>query len=511
VTDDSPGDALALKIAIVGAGMRCRSFLRLLDTPRMQRLDIQVLGVADINPEADAWQEAEARGTMTTTDYRVLLDLPDLELIVELTGDPAVLRDLSERKPKSVGLIDSTAALLIHDIASYGGDLDRRAEEDHVERALARTLTAASSEGVMVLDANFRILRVNEAACRWAAMPCQEASGRFCFQVLHDALGPCESPETPCPMRETLATGRPAHCIHEFRDLQGNAHYCDVTTYPLMKRREQTVQVLEIFRDITEQMSRRMERRTMAIKKDLARMVQEDKLRALGKLVASVAHEINNPIGSIINFDKLVLRCLREGTPSAADRKQWEEWLTLTVQEAERCRDIVQRLLSFARQQSMEPKVLDLVEALDQIIKVTRHRMEIGEVGLTVDLPQQRLDVRGDATQIQQCFTNLVFNALEAMPEGGHLTIAAHRTDEGEPSVTVTDTGKGIAADVMPHIFEPFFSTKSALTGVGLGLSMVHGIVSEHGGRIEVDSEPEKGTTFRVILPPAASAEDPGE
>ena len=510
MTTESPRGPLALKIAVVGAGQRCLSFLRLLDTPRMQRLAIEVLGAADVNPEAEALEQVRSQGGMTTQDYGDLLELEGLDLIVELTGDGHVLRDLSQRKPETVGLIDSTAALLFCDMASYGGDLDRRAEEDRVERALARTLTAASSEGVMVLDANFRILRTNEAACRSAAISCEEAAGRFCFQVLHNALAPCESPERPCPMRETLATGRPAHCIHEFRDPMGDPHYCDVTTYPLMTRRGKPVQVLEIFRDITTQMTRRVERRTQALKKDLARLVREDKLRALGKLVASVAHEINNPIGAIINFDKLVLRCVREGQPTARDLKQWEEWLSLTVHEAERCRDIVQALLSFSRQQSMQPKVVDLVAALDQIIKVTDHRMEIGGVTMAVDLPDERLEVKGDATQIQQCFTNLVFNALEAMPDGGRLSIVAGRTHEGQPCVVVSDTGKGIEPDVLPHIFEPFFSTKSALTGVGLGLSMVHGIVSEHGGSIEVESDPPNGTTFRVTLPPVP-AEEPSQ
>jgi signal transduction histidine kinase len=272
------------------------------------------------------------------------------------------------------------------------------------------------------------------------------------------------------------------------------------------------VQVLEIFRDITSELTERMERRTQAIKDDLARLVQEDKLISLGKLVASVAHEINNPIGSIINFSKLVLRCMRQEPPERWEPGKWEQWLQLTVDEAERCREIVRNLLSFARQQGMEPRQLDLVQVIGQIVKVISHRLEIGKVTLDLRLTPHALEVRGDVTQIQQCFTNLMFNALEAMPGGGKLTIQGGH-DDHEVFVTVTDTGEGIPEAVMPRIFEPFFSTKSAVAGVGLGLSMVHGIVSEHGGRIEVDSTIGEGTSFRVSLPrcgPGAGRTMPG-
>ncbi len=492
----------ALKLAVVGGGRRCLAILRLLDSKRLRRLRPEIVGVADINPQAVGLVEAQKRGIFTTTDYRKLLDLPELDLIIELTGNERLLRDLAERKPESVGVIDYTASLLFHDIAAFGVELERKEDEISMERSFARALTRATSEGVMVLDTDYRIMRINQAACRWADISPDNAQGRFCFQVMHQKLSPCHSPETPCPMQETLSTGRSAHGIHEFRDSRGEAHYRDVSTYPLVNRKGQIVQVLEIFRDITHELASRVELRTQAIKKDLARLVQEDKLLALGKLVASVAHEINNPIASIINFGKLLLRCLEEGAPKPEELEQWRQWLRLTVHEAERSSAIVRNLLSFARQQSMEPKRLDLVKLIGQIVQITRHRMEISGVELECRLPEEPLEVWGDATQIQQCFTNLVFNALEAMPEGGRLTITGGRREDGLVWAEVTDTGKGIAPEVLPRIFEPFFSTKSEVQGVGLGLSMVYGIISEHRGRIDVDSQPGKGTTFRIVLPP---------
>jgi signal transduction histidine kinase len=302
-------------------------------------------------------------------------------------------------------------------------------------------------------------------------------------------------------MRETLISKESAHAIHEFSDETGTSHYCDVSTYPLLDREGNMVQVLEIFRDITYELAARVEMRAQAIKKDLSRLVQEDKLLSLGKLVASVAHEINNPIASILNLSKLMRKTLEQGPFSDQDREHFMNWLDLTVDEAQRSARIVRNLLSFARQESPEPRRLDLVELMEQIIKVTRHRMELAKVELDCDLPEHPLEAWGDPCQIQQCYTNLIFNALEAMPEGGRLGIRGGGVPDREVWVEVRDTGHGMSREVMGRIFEPFFTTKSEVQGVGLGLSMVYGIVSEHRGRIDVTSEPGQGACFRITLP----------
>jgi two-component system NtrC family sensor kinase len=499
------------KLAVVGGGKRCLAIMNVLASRRLTKLKAEIVGVADLNPQAVGFLEAKKQGIFTTQDYRRLLDLPNLDLIIELTGKEKLLRELAELKPESVGVIDYTASLLFHDIASFGAELERKDDEISIERSFARALTRAASEGVMVLDKDYRIQRINRAACRRAGISPENAQGRFCYQVIHQKLSPCNRPDKPCPLQETLATGRSAHGIYEFRDLNGETNYCDVSTYPLINNQGQIEQVLEIFRDITHELSSRVEMRAQAIKQDLAKLVQEDKLLALGKLVASVAHEINNPIASILNFSKLLLSCLHEGAPSEEDLAKWSRWLQLTVHEAQRCRDIVVNLLSFARQQSLEPKRLDLGEIIDQIVQITRHRMEIEKVDLQYHLPQEPLEIWGDLTQIQQCFTNLLFNSLEAMPEGGKLCIEAGLADDGTVWAEVKDTGKGIAPEVLPHIFEPFFSTKSETQGVGLGLSMVYGIISEHKGRIEVDSQPGKWTKFRITLPHADQLDNPTE
>jgi len=499
-----------MRIGIIGGGRRCLAIMELLGSDSLKRFQGEIVGVADLNPEAAGLLEARRRGIFTTHAFRDLLTLEALDLVVELTGDSRVLQEVARFKPEPVGLMDYAASLIFHDILSFAQELDKKEDEISLIDSLAQALTTGTSHGVMVLDTDYRIKKINEQACRQAGVSSDEAKGRFCFQITHQALTPCDSPDTPCPLVETLYTGKPAHAIHEHLNAVGDSHYCDVYTYPLVNRKGEVVQAVEIFRDITQELAGRLEMRTQAIKNDLARLVQEDKLIALGKLVASVAHEINNPIGSILNFTKLIHKNICDHPPSDAELKDYQKWLDLTVQEARRCARIVSNLLSFSRQQTLESKRLDLRELLEQVLLLTGHRLELSNIRLdTAGLEEQSLEIWGDHTQIQQCFLNLVFNALEAMPKGGVLTVRGGRDPgKNEIWVAVTDTGEGILPEHRPHIFEPFFSTKQVSHGVGLGLSMVYGIVTEHHGRIEVESRPGKGATFQIIFPGIPSRED---
>ena len=498
-----------MHIGIIGGGRRCLATMELLASDSLKRFHSEIVGVADRNPEAVGFVEARRRGIFTTPDYRDLFALEELDLVVELTGDPLVFREVALHKPDTVGLMDYTASLIFHDILSFAQELDKKEDEISLIKSLAQALTTSTSHGVMVLDTEYRIQKINERACDQAGVTADQAKGRFCFQITHQALTPCNSPDTPCPLVETLHTKKPSHAIHELSDAAGGSHYCDFYTYPLVNRKGEVVQVVEIFRDITQELAGPLETRTQAIKNDLARLVQEDKLIALGRLVASVAHEINNPIASILNFSKLILKTLQEHAPTEQELMDFQKWLDLTVQEARRCARIVSNLLSFSRQQTLEPKRLDLRDLLEQVIQLTAHRLELSNIRLdAAGMRSRPLEVWGDHARIQQCFLNLIFNALEAMPQGGALIIRGNQDpDKNEVWVEVADTGEGILPEHRPHIFEPFFTTKKAAHGVGLGLSMVYGIITEHHGRIEVESQPDQGTTFRIILPGASPQE----
>jgi len=491
-----------VRMAVVGGGRRCLSMLRMLESKRLSRLKARIVGVADRNPEAVGFVYARERGIYTTTDYLSLLDLDDLDLIIELTGDEKVLQDLMATRNDSVRVLDYTASRLFQDIVAFGQQIERQEDEISLSRSVAEAMIKGTGEGVMVLDTDYRIIRANDVALRWARISRDEALGRYCFQVLHGAIGPCDSPDTPCPMKQTEATGQSAFSLHEFHGPEGEVHFCDVSTYPVFDRDGQVVQVLEIFRDVTDHWSQRLERRAELIKQDCARLVQEDKLIALGKLVASVAHEINNPIGSIINFAKLTRKLIAKGRTGPQDLNRYDQYLDVAVGEAERCGNIVANLLSFSRQQSREPRSVDLVEVVRQIIMLTGHRMELASIKVATDFDADRLTVWGDYNQLQQALTNLIFNAIEAMPDGGTMIIRGGMDQSAaQVWIEVTDTGEGIAAENLPFIFDPFFTTKAEGQGVGLGLSMVYGIILDHRGTVAVDSPPDGGTTFRIELP----------
>jgi signal transduction histidine kinase len=170
--------------------------------------------------------------------------------------------------------------------------------------------------------------------------------------------------------------------------------------------------------------------------------------------------------------------------------------------ELERCGNIISGLLSFSRQSGMEYSNVDLNEVVNAVIALTRHKMELQNIELNARLHPSPLIVHGDINQLQQCFLNLVFNAIEAMPEGGRLTVTSEfDSAHNNALVRIDDTGCGIHDRDLDHILDPFFTTKEEGEGTGLGLSIVHGIVKSHGGNIKVYSQVGKGSSFILSFP----------
>jgi signal transduction histidine kinase len=229
-----------------------------------------------------------------------------------------------------------------------------------------------------------------------------------------------------------------------------------------------------------------------------SRLVQAAKLAAVGEMAAGVAHELNNPLTTVTGFAELTLEELPADAAARAD-------LELVLREARRARDVVRRLLDFARQTDGTTRTrADLNEALEDVIELTSHLMKTSGVLFTQDLARELPWVSIDRNQMKQVFLNLFHNALQAMPSGGELklqTREAIRDGRAWVIASVRDSGEGILPEHKERLFEPFFTTKSNQGGTGLGLSVTYGIVTDHGGRIEVESQPGKGSTFTVWLP----------
>jgi signal transduction histidine kinase len=235
-------------------------------------------------------------------------------------------------------------------------------------------------------------------------------------------------------------------------------------------------------------------------------LVRTEKLASMGRLVAGIAHEINNPVNAVINTLGPLQEAIRglaaaeKGSDTTAAAAEAEEMLRVVQRGATRSKAIVQALHNYSRGDEEVPRELNLARGIDDTIDLLRHRLRNIRVDKEID-PELR--VVGFAGQIDQVFMNLVTNAAQAIgdrTQGGTIVITARR-GAGQADITVSDDGPGIPAGIVPRIFDPFFTTKDVGEGSGLGLSIVHSIIERHGGSIRVDSRPGVGTTFHIVLP----------
>ena len=494
---------LLLRFGVIIEGGRCLNILNTLDAAKMKRRRVKLLYLVITRNQADCLNLATEKGIKILSNPQDLLAQPSLDFIMEMTGDRQLLAQLAQRKPSSVGLMDCNTAQLFLDVLSKEEPPACRDSEISLATSFASALLEASPDAVMVIDRNYRILNCNDSALITKGKGRDSIIGRHCFEAIHGALQPCsEEKNRDCPMARAIDTGRPARAVHEVLLPDGKMRISQVTTYPLVNHAGEIVQVVDVIRDITDDVSKRIEARTQAIKADLNRFVQEDRLVTLGRLVASVCHEINNPITSIVTFNKLILSYIQEDRLPPEGLKAFTRYLEMSVREALRSGTIVNNLLTFARQKGVESGPVDLKEMVDTILMLLGHQMNKTELTCQVRLPPSPLSAYGDYAQIQQVLMNLISNAIEAMPDGGTLTIeGGHQDTNDRIWITVCDTGCGIADEDLARIFEPFYSTKSNGRGVGLGLSMVYGITREHNGTVEVDSTVGEGTCFKITLP----------
>lgn len=230
-------------------------------------------------------------------------------------------------------------------------------------------------------------------------------------------------------------------------------------------------------------------------------LINIERIASLGKLSLSVAHEINNPLAGILVYAKLVQKQL--GNPNLDQDKinNMLKNLKLIESETKRCGDIVKGLLDFSRkdQNGFEPKHLH--EILIDTFELMNHTMKIADIHFFSDLSAKKDLISCSPNQIKQASLAILVNATEAVAKNGEILVRTYNPDENHITVEFTDNGIGIAEEDISHIFEPFFSTKGKTTGIGLGLSIVHGIVQSHKGKIDVKSERGKETTFALTLP----------
>jgi two-component system NtrC family sensor kinase len=335
-------------------------------------------------------------------------------------------------------------------------------------------------EDVMIIGSDYRILDINETLLKKLGLEREEAVGRYCYEVTHRQSVPCSGEHHKCPLEETLKTRKPTKETHIHKDKDNKNVYYSISAYPFFENGD-LIGAIELSRDITADINSRQA------------MMQKDKLASIGRLSAGVAHEINNPLTTILTTAMLIQEDIDPTNP------MYEELQTIT-NETLRCRKIVASLLDFARQTKPAKKHHNINDIIKECIRLTRKQAEFKDVQIEKALSKEVPELLLDKEQIQQALINLILNATDATDPGGKITISTNfLSDDHFVDIKVSDTGKGIAAEVVDKIFEPFFTTREI--GTGLGLAITHGIIGRHGGEIRVKSQPCQGTTFTIRLP----------
>jgi two-component system, NtrC family, sensor kinase len=252
-------------------------------------------------------------------------------------------------------------------------------------------------------------------------------------------------------------------------------------------------------------LEQKVEERTAELRAAQSQLVQGAKMASLGRMAASIAHEINNPLAGILTFARLIIRTLDEGELSSSGRELVLKNLRLVERETQRCTTIVRNLLDFARQRPLELKDVQLEEVVEEALTLIANPIALKGIVLEKRFAPTP-PVKADFGQIRQALVNVLLNACDAMSPGGHLTVETLAQGAAAVELRVTDKGRGISPEHLAHVFDPFFTTKEK--GTGLGLSVVYGIVERHAGTLQVESELGQGTTVSIVLPSAGGGHD---
>ncbi len=378
-------------------------------------------------------------------------------------------------------------------------------QKDYLENIIENTKT-----NLMVINEDLSIRTVNTSQAQTLGRPKQDIVGRTLFSLFPDALASYEGVPFEAILRKALAGQNLEIKDYKITGLSPSPLYLSMNVSPLLidgkspgiliasNNVTKRVQLEEALKLYTVELEDKVDKGTAAAKKLEQQVMHSEKLAALGRLAAGVAHEIGNPLTSISTFAQLLREMAKDEFAKSS--------LDIMNKQIQRITDIVRRMSIFSRADSLSIKSVQLNEALNSTLDLMRidKRMK-STIEITVSLDAGLPRTMIDEAQISQVFINIILNALDAMPDGGKLTVSTRkgRDDQGRESVMIefADTGLGIPEKELQKIFDPFYTTKEEGIGTGLGLSLSYNIVKRFKGDIKVESEIKRGTIFTVILP----------
>jgi PAS domain S-box-containing protein len=332
------------------------------------------------------------------------------------------------------------------------------------------------SDAISIHSKDCRLQRVNMAFADTFRMEPRQLIGKHCHELMHGT----EEPVPACPHLETLRTGKPARA--EFFEPNLGIHL-EVTTSPIFDERGEITGTVHITRDTTER------------KRQSEQLMMTDRLVSIGELASGAAHELNNPLTSVIGFSQLLIE---RDIPDDI-----REDVSIIYSQAQRAAEVVKNLLTFARKHTPVKQLSQVNSIIEDVLRLRAYEHKLNNIDVKRRLAPDLPEIMADYFQMQQVFVNIIINAEYFMQEehkGGTLTVTTKRQNDSVV-VSIADDGPGISEECLGQIFSPFFTTKEVGKGTGLGLSICHGIVTEHGGKIYAESEPGEGATFVVELP----------
>src|SRR5579863_9616281 len=398
------------------------------------------------------------------------------------TADSSLLRGLADAVALAV------ASRVSHEITQ-----DRGMTPETEKTTLLRTreieaqlesLAESTDAGIVLFDSLGNPQLVNQRFAKLLGLPWQLFSEARTWEAFAPAVAAQFRDPGSFVMRWGQIASSPGEASWDELDmLRPTSRIMERFARPIRDSSGRFLGRLEIYRDITSE------------KMIQSKLVQTEKMAGLGQLISGIAHELNNPLTSIIGYSQLLLG-RRLTAAQAADGR-------LIYQEAERAARIVKNLLLFAREKRPERHPVILNEIVERTLALRNYELRVMNIQLEQNLAPELPAVFADPAQLQQVLLNLIVNSEQAIQQGngeGSIRIRTWHKANGRVALEISDSGPGIPADIIPRIFDPFFSTKPAGSGTGLGLSITYGIIHEHGGEIVVESQPGKGAKFTLDL-----------
>lgn len=346
-------------------------------------------------------------------------------------------------------------------------------------RNTLRALFDSSPASIYIIDLDYTLMAVNMSQADLAQRSPKVLVGEKCYNALYKRKTPCPD----CLVWETMNTGETTRRLEKRWGDDGINREFEISTFPIKNDAGQIHQAFLFEEDVTERQQLQ------------ASLAQSEKLAAVGQLAAGVAHEINNPLTTILANAQLLQRKIPQ------QDAELQEMLELIIQGSDRASQAVRALLDFSRRERYERAPVDLNQTIQRTVRFLRHELNSRSITLDFEAAPNLPKVVASQDHLQSVWLNLILNSIDAIyPDPGRIQITTCQIDE-QVQIAISDDGQGIRSEHIQRVFEPFFTTKEISHGTGLGLAVCHQIVSRHGGQIFVSSKLGEGTTFTIHLP----------